>query len=564
MTMNVSDKKLEFYRLFEQLVSAMTDFSGIDIPYIEQTLIEICTLLRLSKAVTRLYRNPKEEAAGGGETLCCFDTGKPGNVIRHIRVVTSVMSIGTLTSYISPDEPPLSDEELSEVDLVMRTTLSFLSRNRLRDIVEELAYFDDAGFRNTRSLMSYLEKMNMTGSLGGKVAIHYNLRHFTLVNHEIGRKNADIVLKRHFAELEQMIDDQGILVRLGGDNFTVICSVDRLSDILEYLTEAKVIYDDKNGDSVSISASVGVYRLPEGFIMKSHSEIMNKILASSRAAQSGGKEHIVFYDESMGIRRDKIMRVQQRFPQALRNREFKVYYQPKVNVKTGEIMGAEALCRWVRKGEVIYPGDFIPALEETNDICKLDMYMLDSVCKDLKRWLDCGQEPVRISVNLSRKHMMNSGLVETINELIEKNGIPADYIEMELTETTTDVEFSDLKRVVSSFRQSGIHATVDDFGVGYSSLNLIRDIPWNIMKIDRSILPDNNDDNKDSRTIMFRFVVAMAKEMGLECVAEGVETKMHLEVLRKNSCDVAQGFLFDRPLPVDEFEKKLEKRFYDI
>ncbi|MBR4224264.1 MAG: EAL domain-containing protein, partial [Oscillospiraceae bacterium] len=135
-------------------------------------------------------------------------------------------------------------------------------------------------------------------------------------------------------------------------------------------------------------------------------------------------------------------------------------------------------------------------------------------------------------------------------------------IEVELTETTTDIEFKDLKRVVSGLQRAGIYTSVDDFGIGYSSLNLIKEIPWNVIKIDRSFLPDRNSDDADSerRSIMFKYVVAMAQEMGLECIAEGVETAEQVQLLRDNSCDLAQGFYFDRPLPVEIFEQKLPMR----
>ncbi|MBP5578737.1 MAG: EAL domain-containing protein, partial [Ruminococcus sp.] len=144
------------------------------------------------------------------------------------------------------------------------------------------------------------------------------------------------------------------------------------------------------------------------------------------------------------------------------------------------------------------------------------------------------------------------------------NNVPHEYIEIELTETTTDVEFRDLKRVVSSLQQKGIYTSVDDFGMGYSSLNLIRDIPWNVLKVDRSFLPMDAEGSESTRSVMFRYVVAMAKDLGLECVAEGVETSSQVKVLRDNNCVFAQGFLFDKPLPLDEFEQRMDKHFYKI
>jgi EAL domain-containing protein (putative c-di-GMP-specific phosphodiesterase class I) len=200
--------------------------------------------------------------------------------------------------------------------------------------------------------------------------------------------------------------------------------------------------------------------------------------------------------------------------------------------------------------------DFIPVLERSRDICRLDFYMLDHVCRDVRRWLDEGKHVKRISVNLSRRHMKDPDLFTHIVEIIDRNNVPRGLIEVELTETTTDVEFKDLKRVVSELQEAGIAASVDDFGVGYSSLNLIKQIPWDVLKLDKSILPTGGEDIERG-TRMFAHVIAMAHEMGLICVAEGVETEEQLSLMKEYGCRIAQGFLFERPIPAEDFEKWL-------
>ena len=227
-------------------------------------------------------------------------------------------------------------------------------------------------------------------------------------------------------------------------------------------------------------------------------------------------------------------------------------------------MGAEALCRWFHDGAIVPPMDFIPMLEETNEICKLDFYMLDRVCADIARWMNEGKKAVRISVNLSRKHMVNANLLQSILKIIDRHNVPHSCIEIELTETTTDVEFSDLKRVVNGLQRVGIYTSVDDFGIGYSSLNLIREVPWNVIKVDRSFLPIDDDNDDKTRTIMFKYIVAMARDLGIECIVEGVETEKQLEVLRDNKCDFAQGFFFDKPLPVRDFENRMMTHCYKV
>ncbi|MBQ8927408.1 MAG: GGDEF domain-containing protein [Oscillospiraceae bacterium] len=554
---------LEFYSLFEELSLAMTDERGMAVPRIERILIKICTGFRMSKAVTQFFRSVRHEQEGDGETLCCFDTGREGHPVLRVRVTTSTGVVATCVAYMTDDVRPLSPFEKEKAEMVMRAVLSYVSRNRLMRVVEDLTFHDQEGFHNLRYYQYRLSRCNEERRLGGKAAIHYNLRHFSLVNQEIGRKAGDVAIRSHYGSMESLVGESGTVCRLGGDNFVALCDRDKLDAVLTYLTEAPVVYDREHGSRIEVAASAGVYCIPEGFVMHDPGEIMDKIMTSSLAARSSGKASIVFYETGFAEVRERAIRIQKRFPEALRNEEFQVYYQPKVNIETGELSGAEALCRWFRGGTMIPPGDFIPVLEETTDICKLDFYMLDHVCQDIRRWLDQGRHVVRVSVNLSRRHMMDIDLLQNILRIIDRSGVPHEYIEIELTETTTDVEFRDLKRVVGGLQQAGVYTSVDDFGVGYSSLNLIREIPWNVLKVDRCFLPMEGDDLTSTRSIMFRHVVAMAKEIGLECIAEGVETKDQLDILRENHCRLAQGFFYDKPLPVEQFEERMSKRYYE-
>ena len=559
--MVLTDREQRFNELFERLIDAMTENDRTDKKRIEDILGDIAAILRLSKAMTRLCRNKHEEDMGGGERLCSYDLHEEDEVLVYAhRLELSMMSYGTIELYMKRGSEPFDDFEKGKAVLVSKTLLTFLCRNRMKNVIRELALFDDSGFKNNRSFTNYIMETSARGDLGGRAAVHYNLRHFSLVNRQIGRDAGDTVLHRHFIGLEKLIGGRGIVTRLGGDNFLAICGKEQLDDVIAYLSETKVVYND-DGDSVFITTSTGVFVFPDVFVIKDPGEVLNNVIIAAKAAQNGGKEHVVFFSDRLIEGREKAMTVQQRFPQALANGEFQVYYQPKVNVFTGKIVGAEALCRWIRDGQVVPPIDFIPMLEETNDICKLDMYMLGCVCADIKRWLSEGRDAVRISVNLSRKNMMNADLLERIMAIINESGIPHELIEIELTETTTDVEFKDLKRVVGGLQQQGVCATVDDFGIGYSSLNLIKAIPWNVLKIDRSFLPTEGD---SSSFVMFRHVVSMAMELGLQCIAEGVETTEQREMLKDSGCTTAQGFLYDRPLPKEEFEKRMEAKKYSI
>ena len=559
------EKEYRFFRLYEQLASLTQIVNQKpEIPKIEAIMNEISVMLRLAKGVTHFYKNPGDEQRGIGETMCSYDIGAENiKPVHTVRFVTNLMSISTMTIYMTEDEEPLTDEELFKADLTMRTTLAFISRNRLQTIAEELAFFDDMGFRNIRSFFKFLAWNSKPGDFNGMAAIQYNLRHFALVNEEHGRAGGDMVLKNHYQHIETVIGKGGMVSRLGGDTFVCVCKQNDLPELLDYLNDAAVLANP-NGKTANISACAGVFQIPDGYTVSVPNDIMGKIMQSYQIAKFGAQGNIVFYSDMMLSEKKRARIIQKMLPEALQNGEFHVFYQPKVNIITGELCGAEALCRWFHDGQIVPPIEFIPVLEETSDICRLDFHMLEQVCKHIRKWLDAGKKPGRISVNLSRRHMTNAQLVDNIIEIIDRYDVPHKYIEIELTETTTDVEFKDLKRVVEDLQEHGICTSVDDFGIGYSSLNLIRVVPWDVLKVDRIFVPMDNESRESARSVMFKYVIAMAKELGLECIIEGVETKAQLKMLRELGCEAVQGYLFDKPLPLDEFEKRLDMQKYDV
>ena len=244
------------------------------------------------------------------------------------------------------------------------------------------------------------------------------------------------------------------------------------------------------------------------------------------------------------------------FPDAIKDEEFHVFYQPKVSLKNYTLVGAEALCRWFHDGKIVPPCDFIPVLEQSGKICELDFYMLEHVCKDLRKWIDEGRRIVKVSVNLSRVHTGDEKLTEKLFGIIDKYSVPHEYIEIELVETTTDSNFTYLRKIVNDLHERGIHTSVDDFGIGYSSMNLIQELPWNVLKIDKSFLPDDaNSDRK--RFVMLKHLISLAQDLGLDCIVEGVETETQIKILKENGCFLAQGFYFDKPLPFEVFQEKL-------
>lgn len=540
----------------------MTTVTSINEKQISNALNVPCKELGISKVSIVYYESLKHEARERGRSINCYDNGNSGEIVLEDRYVTDTMAVVICKMYRDKDSEPWDEENRDKAELLKKMLFIFLDRLRLKDLAEKYTYYDDDGYYNLRFFIRYMNRVAMDNNLHGKAVIHFNLRHFAAINQQVGRATGTYIMRCFIEQLIDMLSGGGIICRVGGDNFIGMIAASDLDKALEHLSGARIAYNPESQIKIAVSASVGVLVIPDDFEYNDESDIMDKIISASQAARSSSKTNIVFFDDNMVASKEKIVRIQRLFPLALENEEFLVYYQPKVAIGGGSLAGAEALCRWEHNGEIIPPSDFIPMLEQGMEICKLDFYMLDHVCRDIRRWLDEGRDMVRISVNLSRKHMMDLDLLERIIEIIDRHNVPHKYLEIELTETTTDVEFRDLKRVVRGLQDAGIYTSVDDFGIGYSSLNLIKEIPWNVLKVDRSFLPEDTDDSGSRRSVMFKYVVAMAQELGLECIAEGVETKSQVDILKENSCDMAQGFFFDRPLPVDEFEKRLDEHKY--
>ena len=556
------DQLLRYSELMDQLVDLMTVTGTFDLRRIYAVLTELSRILRASKGITSFYKTPEHERLGKGERYVCYDSGEPSHLVLREQTVTATGMTAVCEVYQADDEPPFTDLERSRVQRIQRMMITFMSRKRLSDEVERLTFYDDEGYRNLRYYFSHIGRVAREGKLAGKVAGRFNLRHLSRINRDIGRASGNILMRNYISALEEIIGETGFVCRLGGDNFVFLCSKECMEAVEAVLRGIPVEYEKNKGERVMISAIAGLYRIPENAEIRTADEIMDHIISAYESARNDGKETIVYSTEQLIHEKEKILAVQQAFSKAVQNEEFLVYYQPKIDVIDNEITGAEALCRWNHEGKIISPAEFIPILERNLDICKLDFYMLDHVCRDIRRWLDEGKKVVRVSVNFSRKHMIDADLFDHIVKIIDSHHVPHKYLEIELTETTTDVEFRDLKQMVNSLQCEGISTSVDDFGIGYSSLRLLKDIPWNVLKVDKSFLPNENPEEADRNSILFKYVIAMARELGLECIAEGVETKEQVEVLRDNSCNIAQGFYYDKPLPVEDYEKRLDHYTY--
>ncbi|MGN0674595.1 MAG: putative bifunctional diguanylate cyclase/phosphodiesterase, partial [Oscillospiraceae bacterium] len=450
-----------------------------------------------------------------------------------------------------------TDEEYSKLPVLEKSLFTFNGRSRVMNMVDRLVFYDgDMNIYNLRFFMKTVGTFIEAGQIGNYGACYFNFKRFSVINQNIGRERGNIVMKKFVSQLQEQLTDSEFVCRIGGDNFVVLFKKEHLDIITGYLSGTGIVYDEDNNERVFVSAYAGYYMIPDG--CRNPSEIMDSMSIAVNTARNVLKANCVFFDEELKSNRNEIKMIESVFSDAVEKEEFHVYYQPKVHLKDYTLHGAEALCRWFRNGKMIPPYKFIPGLEQSKSICVLDFYMLEHTCRDIRRWLDEGRPAVRVSVNFSRRHLGDMDLLEHIISCIDKYNVPHQYIEIELTETTTDVNFSDLKKIVVGLSEAGISTSIDDFGIGYSSLNLIKELPWNVLKIDKSFLPDENDSGSQ-KYVMLKHIIALAQDIGLECIAEGIESAEQVRLLKENNCFLAQGFYFDKPIPVEEFEKRLDE-----
>ena len=524
----------------------------------------LCDVLRLGKVEVVVYENEASEQLGKAMPTCFYDSGKAcqnHDVSQRFTTVDEMVIIYHV--YPIAGEPEWTEEERNRVRVFIALLSSISGKSRLLQLAHRMTYYDnELDMYNLRQFMKWAHPMCRSGQIKQYAAVRFNLKHFSVVNQYVGRENGTIVMKKFIQMIDDLLDDeQELICRMGGDNFLAAVKKDKLPAVLAILSGTNVVYDEKRGERIFVSATAGVYVIDDQDDVRLPTDVMDRVSLAAQLAKTFSEIDMVYFNEDLLAKSKHNNDISAIFPKALEDREFLVYYQPKVAVNDRHIAGAEALCRWMHDGKLVPPGEFIPVLEQGLDICKLDFYMLDTVCRDIRRWLDQGKKVVRISVNFSRRHLSDIDLLEHIIEVVDRHHVPHEYIEIELTETTTDVEFKDLKRTIRGLQKAGISTSVDDFGIGYSSLNLIKEIPWNVLKLDKTLLPDQGDENLVQKGVMFKYVVAMAQDMGLECIAEGVETEEQVRLLADNGCNLAQGFYFDRPLPVEEFETRFDRRY---
>ena len=451
------------------------------------------------------------------------------------------------------------------IDFFVELTYLLCSRSRLLKLMNTVKKTDSlTGALNLHGFQEIVGEILSMHEIHNYAVIFMNFKNFKYINQMVTPDNGDIILRKYSMLVMGFLENDGYFTRLGGDNFLVIVTKLVLPKFINFINNINIQVNNKGKlQSVKINVRAGVYETNEN---TTFGDIMTNSAIALGAARRARQTDIMFFRREM---LEKVLHdkgISNIFMDSLANDEFKTYYQPKVDLRTNTLCGAEALSRWYAQRQIM-PSEFIPILESEGTIKNLDFYVLEVVCKNIRDWLDRGIEPVLISTNFSKLHLSDEHFEEHIIEILKKYNVPSKYLELELTELSDYQYFDRLVRFVSTMQSAGFKISIDDFGTGFSSMSLIRNLNPDVIKLDKSLI-DNvaQKDDKKAKTdqIISRSIIKMAHELGIKVIAEGVETKEQADFLRTNECYMAQGFLFDKALSHDEFEKRLISRKYEI
>ncbi len=450
--------------------------------------------------------------------------------------------------------------------LIVFTIIFFCSNIRKRKRMTEVFFMDEVtGKHNWMWFLTKAEsilkaKRNASNKYAVLDIVFVNYRNFC-VCHSV--KEGEEMLKRVDEIIQKSITKKELSAHHSAAHFAAMLrydDIEALKERIRTMISALENIDSTHKFSFWVGVdTIGINRDEKGRIAARKNpdiEIEYNNAGAARATITVDDSAIAFFDEAMVEEQRWMDMIRENQQKALDNEEFVVYYQPKCDPKTEKLKGAEALIRWMHpeKG-MISPGRFIPIFESNGFITKIDHYMLSHVAADQRRWLDAGFDCVPVSVNVSRAHFIESDLAEQIRDIVDNAGTPHNLIEIELTESAFFDDKKALITTIERLKEYGFAVSMDDFGSGYSSLNSLKEMPLDVLKLDADFF--RNDDGTGRGQIVVSEAIQLAKKLNMRTVAEGVEIRDQVDFLAEQGCDMIQGFVFAKPMPGNEFEQKM-------
>jgi predicted signal transduction protein with EAL and GGDEF domain len=435
--------------------------------------------------------------------------------------------------------------------------------------MQHMAFYDDLTGLTNRNLFKIMLGKSMAQARRSEKEIAIlilDIDDFKRINDTLDHSVGDQLLKEVSGRLTGVVREADILSRLGpddaeamtvarfgGDEFTVLLSEMSSSQdaakVAQRIREAFTLPIYLNNHEVFITMSMGIAVYPvDG---RNSDSLLKNADTAMYQVKKQGKNNYRFYKQCMNAASLSNLKLEGELRRAIANDEFLLNYQPQIEMKSGKIVGIEALVRWndPEKG-IVSPGEFIPVAEESGLIAPIGEWVLDTACWQMKVWQNAGIEPVRFSVNLSAQEFIQKDLVRIVSQTLECHNLIPDYLELEITETMLMKNADKAIEMLRRLKDMGIRIAIDDFGTGYSSFSYLRRFPLDVIKIDREFIKDIPTNTDDMAIVSA--IIAMAHRLNMSVVAEGVETVEQLDFLRELGCDVVQGFLLSRPRPVEE------------
>lgn len=382
--------------------------------------------------------------------------------------------------------------------------------------------------------------------------IQFDIAKFKMINEKYGEDFGTELLNYIIHGLKLICDDEQLFVRLSGDIFMIFTAYRTKQDICDFIHRIEK----------ELSSYQGVnYRLVFGVCSIDDSDKSLRFYEDNAAfarhsIKQNALTNIAFFEETLREKARIRMDLESRMEKALAGGEFVMFLQPKYSISQNEIIGAEALVRWMSPEQgMIPPMDFIPLFEQNGFIIKMDLYIWEQACKTIRKWIDEGKQPIPISVNMSRQHFHQHDFIEALNHLIEQYGIDKQYIEIEITETADN---EDTASSIKLLKSNGYKLLMDDFGSGYSTLNTLKDTHFDIIKLDRGFFRNFVESGRGQKIVSH--IVEMTQSLGMDIIAEGVENHEQATFLSNCGCDKVQGFYYAKPMSLADFEALRDKK----
>ncbi|MCF0146189.1 MAG: EAL domain-containing protein [Eubacterium sp.] len=405
------------------------------------------------------------------------------------------------------------------------------------------------------------------------VLVLFDLDHFKELNESFGREEGDRVLKMVSDIIRRFFNrNSDIIARVGGDEFAVFAgrniTLNEAERMVEkFQAEFRSIFSPKYGRYGFSVSMGGAFVQPDMTYDELHAKTEKVLIQVKESGRNGfliemseyNEQPLCYYGLARDVTAEERRIIQSVYEAMKKGGEIVPFFQPKVDIRDDSLMGAEALTRWKKETGIVPPGSFLPLLEETGDICRLDLYIFEEVCRRVSEWKKKGLDVPTISSNFSMKHLFNPTFTDEVCAIADRYGVDHGHLEIEMTETDDYGDMGRLIEVIDSFRAHGFRTALDDFGSGYSSLSLVKSVSIDEIKLDQSLLSAWNDRTKleGKDRALITHIVGLVKDMGMMVLVEGVETLEQKEFLNSINCSYVQGFLYDRPLPEEEFEKRI-------